>query len=297
MISNSTNISVALASFNGEKYIEEQLYSILNQTLIPFEIIICDDNSTDNTIKIIEKISKVYSVIKIFKNKNKLGVIKNFSKAIELCSGDYIALSDQDDIWELNKLEYQLSVVQNHELKSNKLSAVLAVHDLKTFEKPEKFLLNSLWGKLGFNYLNPNKNISFTNKYYGCTMLFNRTLFNHIMPIPNNIAMHDHWIALNASDLGAIVIIEKPLIKYRQHQNNVTTIPNSISFFLKIKNYLKSSLAKNYKQKEILQLKEFLNRHNNQLPKNKIMKYNQIIKLKSQINLVRRVSFSIKHRI
>ena len=117
------------------------------------------------------------------------------------------------------------------------------------------------------------------------------------MPIPNNIAMHDHWIALNASDLGAIVIIEKPLIKYRQHQNNVTTIPNSISFFLKIKNYLKSSLAKNYKQKEILQLKEFLNRHNNQLPKNKIMKYNQIIKLKSQINLVRRVSFSIKHRI
>jgi glycosyltransferase involved in cell wall biosynthesis len=293
---HSANISVALTSFNGEKYIAEQLYSILNQSLPPSEIIICDDSSTDNTIKIIEEIAKVYTTIKLFKSKKQIGVIQNFSKAIQLCSENYIALSDQDDIWELNKLEHQLFVIQNHELKSNKLNAVLVVHDLKTFEKTEEFLLNSLWDKLGFNHLNPNKNISFTNKYYGCTMFFNRSLCDLINPIPNNVAMHDHWIALNASDLGSIIIIQKPLINYRRHQNNITSIPDSVYFYLRIKNYLKSFLAKNYKQKEILQLKEFLIRSNGYLPKNKIKEYNQIVKLLSHINLVRRIFFSIKFR-
>ena len=107
-------VSIAMCTYNGEKYIEEQIESILNQSYKNLEIIICDDNSTDNTTKLIESYIKVDSRIKIFRNKQNLGFIKNFEKAISLCNGEYIALSDQDDIWKLNKIELYLKKIKDN---------------------------------------------------------------------------------------------------------------------------------------------------------------------------------------
>ena len=96
-------ISIAMTTYNGEKYLREQLDSILNQTYKDFELIICDDCSTDSTVQIIK--SYIDPRIKLFINEKNLGFKKNFEKAIKLCTGEYIALSDQDDIWELDHLK------------------------------------------------------------------------------------------------------------------------------------------------------------------------------------------------
>ena len=98
-------ISVAMATYNGEKFIREQLDSILAQTITDWELIVCDDVSTDSTIAILEEYANKDGRIQIHKNKVNLGFKRNFEKAISLCSGDYIALCDQDDIWKHDKVE------------------------------------------------------------------------------------------------------------------------------------------------------------------------------------------------
>jgi len=97
-------VSIAIATYNGAKYLKEQLDSIYTQTLLPFEVIVCDDGSIDETIKILEEFKELKG-LKYFINPIKLGFFRNFEKAITLCAGDLIALSDQDDYWLPNKLE------------------------------------------------------------------------------------------------------------------------------------------------------------------------------------------------
>lgn len=106
------SISVAIATYNGEKYLEEQLDSILSQTLKPAEIIVCDDRSTDGTVKILEQYSRK-GLLSYYVNEHRLGFIGNFKKAVSLCSpANYIALSDQDDIWLPSKLKQAAEYLQ-----------------------------------------------------------------------------------------------------------------------------------------------------------------------------------------
>ena len=109
-------VSIVLASCNGEKYIKEQLDSILNQTYSDFELIVCDDCSTDSTTNIINEYCRKDKRIRLFINEKRLGSNKNFEKAILLCSGEYIALSDQDDIWLPEHLEKLLKIIKGHKL-------------------------------------------------------------------------------------------------------------------------------------------------------------------------------------
>ncbi|WP_296023787.1 glycosyltransferase [uncultured Treponema sp.] len=112
----SIKVSIALASYNGEKYIREQLDSILSQTVKDFELIVCDDCSKDSTLQILREYERKDRRIKIFENEQNLGFKKNFEKAILLCSGEYIALSDQDDIWTKDHLEKLFSIIGKHSL-------------------------------------------------------------------------------------------------------------------------------------------------------------------------------------
>jgi glycosyltransferase involved in cell wall biosynthesis len=107
-------ISIAMCTYNGERFIKEQLDSILNQTYKNFELIITDDDSSDKTITIIKEYIKQDKRIKLYQNNSNLGFIKNFEKAISLCSGDYIVLADQDDIWKVNKLEIFLEQIKDN---------------------------------------------------------------------------------------------------------------------------------------------------------------------------------------
>ena len=212
MVRNYT-ISVAMATYNGEKYIKEQISSILEQLTINDELIISDDGSTDNTLSIIKeyndnRIHLIYGP--------KQGVKQNFANAISNCKGKYIFLSDQDDIWLPNKLERVLQ-----EFEETKCSCV--VHDCKVFDSETNQTLYESFYKFRNSKSGIIKNL-IKNSYIGCCMTFDKSLIPHILPIPNDIEMHDQWIGIISDKYGKTNFISDKLIKYRRHGNNVSQL-------------------------------------------------------------------------
>lgn len=205
------NISVAMATYNGEKYLKEQLNSILKQLNKDDEIIISDDGSTDNTKKIIESYKD--NRIKLI-NGPKNGVKQNFANAIENCNGKYIFLSDQDDIWEDNKVEKVLDTFE-------KENCMCIVHDCITFDSNTNEIVLDSFYKFRNSKSGILKNIR-KNSYIGCCMAFNSELKKTILPIPNNIEMHDQWIGILSEKKGKSIFIKDKLLRYRRHGNNVS---------------------------------------------------------------------------
>jgi len=239
---NENKISVALCTYNGEIYLREQLESILEQTLPPDEIIICDDGSTDATIKILEEFRrKSFTSVKVYCNKENLGVSKNFEKAISLCSGDIIFLSDQDDVWLPNKIEKICKVFETNP----KCSYIFS--DAYIVDKDLKSLGYTMFQSINFNKSNrkqfyEGKQLNILlggNVVTGATLAFRSKMKNFIIPIPK-IWLHDAWIAIIGSILGEGYFIEEPLIYYRQHNYQLTGGKR-----LGIKEKLKRGLSRN----------------------------------------------------
>jgi glycosyltransferase involved in cell wall biosynthesis len=227
-------ISIAMCTYNGERFIKEQLDSILNQTYNNFELIITDDGSSDKTIIIIKEYIKQDKRIKLYQNDKNLGFIKNFEKAISLCSGDYIALADQDDIWKVNKLEIFLKQIKDNLLIYS--DAILIDYKSKEIGKelirPEKNLTK---GKC-------NKSLLLLNCVSGNTLMFKRELLTNILPIPKHISYHDVWIAFVASTFGSITYTEESMTYYRRYDEQITkTIHREYKSF-KDRLYIKEKL-------------------------------------------------------
>ncbi len=212
-------ISIALCTYNGVEFLQEQLESIALQTRIPDEMVICDDRSKDDTLEILRNFSsKVSFPVRIFLNEKNLGSTKNFEKAIKLCTGDIIFLSDQDDVWNPDKLE------KIEKLFSISPSTALIFSDAELVDENLRPLGYTLWKSIGFS---KKEQSNFThgkfievllkrNVVTGSTMAFRSEFKQLFFPI-SDIWVHDGWIALLiafASDLG---MISEPLIKYRQH--------------------------------------------------------------------------------
>lgn len=211
-------ISIALATYNGSKFIREQLDSILTQTRTDFEVIACDDCSTDNTVEILREYELKDNRFHIFQNEQNLGFKKNFEKTLTLCSGDYIACCDQDDIWTDDHLEVLLNNIGSNDcIGANGL------------------IINQFGDSLGLTvkdslsitiFPNDSKSIfrheCFYNIIQGTACLFRRTLLENVIPFPDNIRFHDHWIALNASMNNGCKYISDTILKYRTHEKNVT---------------------------------------------------------------------------
>lgn len=211
------NISVAMAVFNGEKYIKEQIESILPQLLPDDEIIISYDDSADNTYKIIKELSFFDKRIKIIKGPD-LGIIKNFENAILNCKNEYIFLSDQDDIWLQNKVKSILSEFQNN-------NPDLILHDAIIVDENLKELYNSFFKKRNSKPGLFNNIIK--NSYIGCCMAGKATFFKKCLPFPKSIPMHDQWIGMIAERFWKISFLNEKLIKYRRHNQNATKDENS----------------------------------------------------------------------
>lgn len=213
-------ISVAICTYNGEKYIEEQLNSIINQTISPNQIIICDDYSTDNTIRIAKKILEQSKIdYKIHINEKNKGIVWNFKNAINLCDGDIIFTSDQDDVWYENKIEIMMK-----EFKNNS-NCVLVFSDAELVNKDLEYMNVDLWETLNFrkdNFKNNNYYEIFLNRCVvtGAAMAFKKDLVSKIQYF-SKYWLHDGWIAINAPIYGDIKPVSNKLIKYRQHGNNV----------------------------------------------------------------------------
>lgn len=213
-------ISVALCTYNGEKYIYEQLESLFNQILSPDEIVICDDCSTDKTVKIIKDFfvnHKWNGKLKLFINQTNLGFRKNFEKAIALCTGDIVFLCDQDDIWALNKIKTIIGVFESQR------EAVLVFHDAEVVDENLKLLYPSFWKLMQFDYMRfcetENTYLGYKNFIQGTACAFKKELFEYAKPFPQE-AYHDEWLALVAAQYGRIIPYPKCLLKYRQSGHN-----------------------------------------------------------------------------
>ena len=206
-------ISVAMATYNGEKYIKEQIDSILHQLGKNDELVISDDGSTDGTLSILASYSD--SRIKIFKGPG-LGVKQNFANAIEKCNGRYIFLADQDDIWIDDKVNKILRVFEKE-----KCSCV--IHVAIVFNSNNGEIITDSFYKLRKSKNGVIKNI-WKNSYIGCCMAFDSKMKNKILPIPNDIEMHDQWIGLLNDKYGKNIFIDDKLLKYRRHNDNVSSL-------------------------------------------------------------------------
>lgn len=216
-------ISIAMCTYNGGNFISEQLESILSQTILPDELIICDDQSTDNTVNIIYEFkSRAPFKVDIFINSEKLGSTKNFEKAINLCSGDVIFLADQDDTWEKCKIQKII-----REFKNNPKIGLIFT-DANMVDQDLRSLGYKLWESVGFSR---KEKIIFQKRYLdllikynvvtGATCAFRSEARSVFSPI-SSLWVHDAWITfiLSAINDMEILYLEDTLINYRQHSNN-----------------------------------------------------------------------------
>ncbi|MBR2658324.1 glycosyltransferase family 2 protein [Candidatus Saccharibacteria bacterium] len=205
-----------MATYNGEKYIKEQITSILSQLGKDDELVVSDDGSTDKTLEYVEDFND--KRIKIFDGPKK-GVKQNFANAIAKCKGDVIFLSDQDDVWLDNKVAIVMETFRKEKCQC-------VVHDAEVFESDTgKIIFKSFfeWRKSGPGIV---KNI-WKNTYIGCCMAFTKDMKKYILPVPDDINMHDQWIGLICEKKGESVFLPETLLKYRRHSSNQTKMGHS----------------------------------------------------------------------
>jgi glycosyltransferase involved in cell wall biosynthesis len=215
------NLSIALGTYNGAAYLKEQLESFAAQTRTPDELVISDDQSTDDTLRVMEEFAATARFpVRLSVNESNLGTPKNFEKAISLCRGDVILLSDQDDVWHRDKLE---SVERIFEAKPQ-LSLVFSNADL--VDETLKPFAETLFERLGFNrrkqrLVKSGRALDLQlreNLVCGCTLAFRANLKELVLPISGDGPLvHDGWIVLLIAAAGEIDFINRPLLKYRQH--------------------------------------------------------------------------------
>lgn len=213
-VSGRLRVSIALCTYNGAVYLGEQLQSILKQSRLPDEVVICDDGSTDRTIEIARKFAADAGFpVRISVNENNLGTTRNFEKAIRLCQGDVIVLSDQDDCW----YETRLSMLEQTFLSDPSVGVVFSDADL--MDENSHLLGKRLWKTFGLREGRSERALDVLlqhNVVTGATMAFRSELRDIVLPIPE-IATHDFWIAFILSVVSEIRAVPLPLIKYRKH--------------------------------------------------------------------------------
>ena len=212
---NHPLISIALCTYNGEKYLSEQLDSIVKQTYKNIEIISVDDCSSDNTLKILQEYAERYPIIKVFSNSKNKGYTKNFEYAISLCKGEYISISDQDDIWMENKLELLLDKI--------KINDDLLVHSISLkVDENGNSLHKTSFDKRSRDYDSGDPRIlTLINIFLGHSMLFKKELTDIAFPIPKN-STYDAWLGFVATNKKSVCVLNQVTTKFRQHQTNAS---------------------------------------------------------------------------
>lgn len=227
-------ISVAMTTYNGANYVAQQLESILNQTVPVDEIIIYDDGSTDQTAQVIADLNnpKITYVV----NDKNVGYIKNFHQAISKCRGDYIFLSDQDDIWVFNKVERMIEAMDKEEADLICSNFSLIDGQGKPIDKtsyPKNRFFKEIDEKTDFLIPIDFDYIVYGNVIQGATFCINRTVQELYVKLNNNLVYHDHQLLLVASKIGKALFLNVELIQYRIHSNNTIGLKKKKSSLLK----------------------------------------------------------------
>lgn len=216
---NKELISIVMATYNGEKYLRKQLVSILGQTYQHFELIVVDDASTDETLSILNEYSVLDDRIHVFPAEENIGLVANFERGLRLAKGEFIALSDQDDIFRKNKIELLLTALKDHPSRD------LVLSDLSLIDENGNHIAHSMWrySRLKPKQGKPFRRLLYANFATGCAMMVRRRLLELAIPFPPDCNLHDWWLAVVASSskAGGICLVDKQLTAYRQHGSNV----------------------------------------------------------------------------
>ncbi len=244
-------ISIVMCTYNGEKYLREQLDSLISQTYPLYEILVQDDVSTDGTLQILKEYEQRYPIIHVLQNEKNMGYNANFSSAIYKATGDYLAISDQDDIWMPNKIERLMSNIGNKGM---------------IFSKSVLFDENAPEWKEHNYYSAPNvslEELAFRNNISGHAVLVRRDLLDRV-PFWDSRYYYDWWLAIVAAYFDEIVFLDETLVRWRRHQQSIThqfyvtsKSESRISKFFRLndflyrrKNYLNSLYRMLYKLEE-----------------------------------------------
>lgn len=224
-------VSVCMASYNGFSYIKIQIESILKELSVDGdELIIVDDCSTDDTVKVIKAFTS--NVIKLYCNEINFGYVKTFERAIYKAQNRYICLSDQDDIWISGRLNKMFEAA-----KKNNVSLIASNFEINNQSKKNVSFYN-LKNENSSKYLgNIRRIFSGKSAYYGCTMMIDRNLLKFILPFPSYIEAHDLYIAMTANLLKSVYHISDNTLIYNIHQNNSSLRKRSLQKKIKARYY------------------------------------------------------------
>lgn len=270
MVYDHPKISVVLSSFNGAQFIEEQIISIIEQTIQPDEIIVCDDGSTDDTIDILKKF-EASNQIKLVLNKSNLGILANFKLGASLANANnYIAFSDQDDIWLPNKLASNFEAMLKLECNgSNSAIPCLVYSDLLFMNEKGITLNHSFYNLMGLDkFEHCFETALFGSLLLGCTIFINAPMQTELLSSPDSkVFYHDAWLSLLGFSIGKMHFINSPQVKYRLHHNNAS-IQNFTkrNRFLNALNHIKKTLLNSsYLEYELALAKAFKHQYQVQL--------------------------------
>jgi glycosyltransferase, family 2 len=293
-------LCILLASYNGEKYISEQLDSIINQTYKNWELIIRDDGSKDETVTILNKYEKKDERIKILRDdKGNLGFLKNFEELLFNAKEEFVLFSDQDDFWLKNKLEKFVEKIRD--LDEKVLSKPLLIHcnslvcDDKLEIIKEEFIDSKIAKKT-------NSNIYFFEYIVqGSTSMVNKKMIKESLPFLKNVTLHDRYFHLLSQFLGTRVFIDESLVKYRQHERNEIGANRSIIKNIMSKKYfyvedrklieeIKEKYIKCLRKRDLNDIEKYLevtDRNKNRLERFWLSKYFQMKLLKRLVLLIK----------
>lgn len=252
-------LSIAMCTYNGARYLREQLQSFAIQDRQPDELVIFDDGSTDETLEIVAAFARTSPIrVRVYTNKHTLGSTKNFECAIATCEGDVIVLADQDDVW----YEDKLSLIEQEFVRDPDIGMVFS--DAQVVDDELNPLAYRLWEAVGFDRnaqqrfrKNPHAVLLQRSIVTGATMAFRGTYKSVILPIapaaPNSW-IHDAWISLVIASSAPVNYIPKPLISYRQHSRNQIGA-RKISFLKDIRKRLVKAGARDYQKRRALAFK------------------------------------------
>lgn len=213
------SVDIVMATYNGARFVREQIASIQNQSFTNWRLLISDDSSTDNTVEIIKHLALTDGRIVLVNDARQGGVVKNFEKALAGVTADYICFCDQDDLWPSERLETMLEFF----MKNENDRPLMIYTDLTLIDEHEKVIGDSYYK---VNAIKPTENLDFErlrwkSSIYGCSTMINKALLDVSLPFPVHVTMHDHWLGLVASIRGQLKYFDYKSILYRQHSANV----------------------------------------------------------------------------
>ncbi len=232
-------VVILLATYNGGRYVKEQVESIQNQDFKDWTLIVRDDGSTDETVSNITALAVCDKRIIILDDQlGNLGVIRNFNKLIEAAlkyKADYVFFADQDDIWQPDKVSKQLAFMKELENK-NSNTPILIHTDLEVVNSKLDRIHSSFMTYQGIQHedMNPMEVLMVQNFVTGCTVMVNRQLLDFAYPIPKTALMHDWWLALCAATVGQLLYMPEALTLYRQHEQNTVGAKSFLAMFLRM---------------------------------------------------------------